>query len=52
MELFFFAALLGAFLVYVARTKWEDLRTHLAIVWVLMAAHLVGLIAWAAITRI
>lgn len=46
MELFVFAAVLGLFLVYVARTKWEDLRTHLAIVWVLMALHLVGVLAW------
>ena len=44
--MFFFAALLLAFLIYVARTKWEDLQFHLAIVWALMALHIVGIVIW------
>lgn len=47
MELFVFAVILVAYLVYVGVTKWSTLQDHLYIVWVLMGLHLVGVTLYA-----
>lgn len=48
MDLFFFGLILVAYLAYLAVTDWHKLQSHLAIVWMVMGLHLVGLAFYAA----
>lgn len=48
MEIVFFGLILAAFLAYVGLTSWSKLQAHLAIVWMLMGLHLVGLVGYVA----
>lgn len=47
MEVFFFGLILAAFLAYIGLTKLSRLQAHLAIVWLLMGLHLVGVVGYA-----
>lgn len=47
MEFLFFGAIIVAFILYVAVTKWSSLQFHLFIVWALMALQVVGVTLYA-----
>lgn len=48
MDFLFFGALLAAFVIYVAVTSGANLRAHLSLIWLVMAAHIVGLALYVA----